>query len=448
MLIEFNIGNFLSFYEIQSFHLQAASIRPKFAESDKDNSFKINEQLSLLKSKAVYGANASGKSNLVRAFKAMCAIVQDCLKNDQILSQQITPFLLQEDPYQQATFFQLTFIEQDMQYRYGFEATQQIIQSEWLFGKPTNQENTRERYYFKREGQEIKINNDQFKEGKQFINYGSQEAPLLKENTLFLSVVAAFNGKIAQQVYRYLTEKIQTISGLVESNFIDRLHKKLADQNFETQLKKLIQAVDPTIQRFEIKPIKVNIKALPNVKLGGAKDHFEMKEVILYRNRFNSADEKNELIPMLLSMDEAEGTRKIFGLSPTIFDTFEKGGVLIIDEFDAKLHPNLTRKIVELFHSTKTNPNHAQLIFITHDSNLLTPELLRRDQITFIDKNQFGASELSTLVEFKGVRNNAPFEKDYLLGKYSGVPNNLNILEEAFENYVSNAQKDKGNRSI
>ncbi len=98
---------------------------------------------------------------------------------------------------------------------------------------------------------------------------------------------------------------------------------------------------------------------------------------------------------------------------------------------------------MELFHNPATNPRNAQLIFITHDSNLLEASLLRRDQVAFVKKNKFGASELYSLVEFKGVRNTASFEKEYLMGKYGAVPNNLNVVEEAVENYLTNAETNE-----
>jgi AAA15 family ATPase/GTPase len=109
---------------------------------------------------------------------------------------------------------------------------------------------------------------------------------------------------------------------------------------------------------------------------------------------------------------------------------------MLVDEFDARLHPNLSRKIIELFHSPDTNPHNAQLVFVSHDSNLLDARLLRRDQIAFTKKDKTGATELYSLAEFKGVRNDSSFEKDYLMGKYNAVPHNLTALERAIENFV------------
>ena len=110
------------------------------------------------------------------------------------------------------------------------------------------------------------------------------------------------------------------------------------------------------------------------------------------------------------------------------------GNTLVIDEFDARLHPNLTKKIVQIFNSIRTNPKGAQLIFVTHDSNLLNANVLRRDQICFVDKDKLGVSSLRTLVEFKGVRNDASFEKAYLNGEYGAVPF-LNRFEQIFEKH-------------
>jgi hypothetical protein len=117
---------------------------------------------------------------------------------------------------------------------------------------------------------------------------------------------------------------------------------------------------------------------------------------------------------------ESEGTKKMFEISPAIFQSLEQGSVLIIDEFDARFHPLLSRKIVELFNSPSNLA--AQFIFATHDTNLLSPQLLRRDQICFVEKDKQGASHFYSLADFKGVRNDASYEKDYIAGRYGAIP--------------------------
>jgi AAA15 family ATPase/GTPase len=119
---------------------------------------------------------------------------------------------------------------------------------------------------------------------------------------------------------------------------------------------------------------------------------------------------------------ESDGTKKIFALSAPILDTLQRGEVLVIDELDARLHPLMTRNIIELFNSQKTNPKNAQLIFTTHDINLLSYKFLRRDQIWFTEKNHQGATDLYSLVEFADINNNDTFEKDYIQGRYGAIP--------------------------
>ena len=121
-----------------------------------------------------------------------------------------------------------------------------------------------------------------------------------------------------------------------------------------------------------------------------------------------------------MGINESEGTQKLFELSPYIYDAIREQEVIVVDEFDARFHLLLTRKIVELFNSTENQG--AQLIFTTHDTNLLSSNLLRRDQIEFVEKDRFGASHLYSLVEFKGIRKTASFEKDYIQGKYGAIP--------------------------
>jgi len=117
---------------------------------------------------------------------------------------------------------------------------------------------------------------------------------------------------------------------------------------------------------------------------------------------------------------ESEGTRKLFELSPIIYDAITNERPLVIDEFDARFHPLLTKKILELFNSEANKG--SQLIFVTHDTNLLSSSIMRKDQIDFVEKDKYGASHLYSLVQFKGIRNSASFEKDYIQGKYGAIP--------------------------
>ena len=144
------------------------------------------------------------------------------------------------------------------------------------------------------------------------------------------------------------------------------------------------------------------------------------KLLISLRKKYNENLEVEESESFSFRMHESEGTLKLFELSPFIYEALKEGRPIIIDEFDARFHPLLTKKILELFNSNQNSK--SQLLFTTHDTNLLSADLLRRDQIEFVEKDKYGASHLYSLVQFKGIRNNASFEKDYIQGKYGAIP--------------------------
>lgn len=416
MLVEFSVGNFWSFKEIQTLQMRAAKISSKNPKLDEDNVMVVDEQLSLLKSKAVFGANGSGKSNLVRAMQIVFYVLAECLKDMNTLKRLI-PYLLDDNNKEKPSFFQIVFIFERTIFRYGFEANSKIIHSEWLFGRSLeNYSSVKERKYFVREGMNVKVNESIFKEAKPFAKANPNEVPLYRDNVLFLAVLSAWNVKLALQIFDHFQKDIMPISNAVYENTKDTFLISMLSAQFQSKINTFIKSVDPTITG--VQAIKSPQGSIIDVAIIRASETDSTKQEMFF-----------------LSSQEAEGTKKIFEISPFIFLALERGYFLVIDEFDSKLHPQLTRKIVELFHSPSTNPHNAQLVFITHDTNLLDPQLLRRDQISFAQKDKNGATELYSLVEFKGVRNDASFEKDYLQGKYRAVPTNLNQLEALFENH-------------
>ncbi|MDX1906239.1 MAG: ATP-binding protein [Bacteroidia bacterium] len=442
MIVEFSTGNSYSFQPVQALPLQAAPIRSRYPGLDTENIFQISPGQSLLKSKAIYGANASGKSNLIKSLVAMLTIIRDCLKNEQVLEQQIRPFALRDDTLTQPSFFQIILVLDGTQYRYGFEATQYEIISEWLYAKPLDAVGqVRERKYFTREGMEVSVNEAHYKEGSRLLRMDPKTPPLYRDDTLFLAVVAAFNGPLTSQILAFFRQGITVVSGLHDAGLQQHAIQAMQTASFQEKVTTLLQAIDPTIQRLERVELDITAETAHS-DISALLHQWQERgtktgDIAVYRTQYGTDDRKRGEAPLLMSQQEAEGTKKLFALSPYIFSTLERGDLLVIDEFDARMHPNLTRKVVELFHSSETNPRNAQLIFVTHDSNLLDAKLLRRDQISFARKDNRGATELYSLAEFKGVRNDASFEKDYLLGRYDAVPVNLHLLEEAVETYVT-----------
>ncbi len=168
-----------------------------------------------------------------------------------------------------------------------------------------------------------------------------------------------------------------------------------------------------------IQPVCLNTRL--TYQSGKLKDIQPIAIVSTLHRRYDGDPPGGSLAVLDLDTHESEGTKKLFALAGPILKVLRDGSVFIIDELDARLHPLLTEAIIRLFNSNETNPNNAQLVFTTHDTNLLTNKLFRRDQIWFTEKNKVGATDLYSLAEFK-VRNDASYEKDYIAGRYGAIP--------------------------
>ena len=414
-LQEFSFGNFRSFKDINTLNLAPAKVTSKTNSLDISNIIH-NENQSFLKSKAIYGANASGKSNLVKAIVVFLNIIEKSVRDTKVLNM-VDNFMLSTETEEEPTFFQIVFWVDNIKYRYGFETTDKEIMSEWLFGTPK----IRELPYFVREGKNIiQIDKTNFKEGHKVRNLLSdKENEIFRNNSLFLSTLASFGfSKLSKKLIDELTS-IQVVNGLGYSELYDYARDALSDEEKKKYILKLLKVADIGIEDiFEYdfphdaipKEADDEIKAALN----------ESKFLISARKKFDDNSKQVGIEPMIFQRHESEGTIKLFELSPLIYRTFKDKTVLFIDEFDARFHPLLTQKIVELFNSKENDG--AQLIFTTHDTNLLNANLLRRDQVDFVEKDKYGASHTFSLVEFKGTRKDTLFEKNYIEGKYGAIP--------------------------
>lgn len=415
MIEEFSFGNFCSFKDIQTLNLTAAKIKSKNTELDDINVFPVNNDLSLLKAKAIYGANASGKSNAIQALVSFIRIIRDSVKEEKILGL-IESFQLSTETEKHPAFFQLIFRIDKTRYRYGFEADDKSIKSEWLFSTP----NKREQPLFIREGNLIvDINKTHFEDGilyqKLFENSKDQ---IFTETSLFLTHLSSVGiGKLSKQIVKTISS-ISIISGLG-----DRVMYGIAGDSLNDSIKKkfilnFLKNADTGIDNLDT--VEISNENLPGNLEFVKEDLNKGKIIVSTRTKYNEDLKPEGTSNFSFSMQESEGTKKMFELSPFIYRSLREGTPLLIDEFDARFHPLLTKKIVELYNSIENKT--AQLIFTTHDTNLLSSDLLRRDQIDFVEKDKYGASHLYTLVEIKGVRNDASFEKDYIQGKYGAIP--------------------------
>ena len=400
MLIEFTVGNFKSFREKTTFSMIAANLTSEDPSLDRDNIIPIKKNFSLLKAAALYGANASGKSNFGLALRFMRQMVLDASQwNSTPAAFGVEPFLLDTHSKDQPSFFEIVFLLNGQQFRYGFEVDMSHVISEWLFHVPK----TKEVALFLREEQEITVKSG-FKEGKGLELRTRKEA-------LFLSIAALLNGHIAQQILGWLGGFI-VATGLTDELFrdftIDHLQKENERKNIVGFLKAFDLGFDDLV-----------LKAASEEKEDSQRSP-QRSIIVTHRIKDDGGNVVAEQ-SFDANNQESQGTQKMIALAGPLLGILEYGQPIFIDELDARLHPLITRRIIEIFQSPLTNPKGAQLIFSTHDANLLDKRLFRRDQIWFTEKDREGSTHLTSLVEYK-VRNDAAYEKNYLEGRYGAIP--------------------------
>ena len=417
MLLSFTVGNFRSFKESKTFSMKAASIQEHKDFVRESNNAK------LLPVAAVYGANSSGKSNLLSALKTMKTVLLSSVKTNPTEKLKTDTFKLDEEYTQKPTLFDVVFSTNGTTYRYGFEYTETSITGEWLY----TLNNDREKNLFIRNSEGIGVTKD-FPEGKD-----KEEATA--ENRLFLSLVAQLNGKTSLAVMKWF-EDLRIISGVYDSSFKDYSFKYLFADNPQSQLAQtFVNSMDlgfTSLRKDESKEKEYDLSNTNNKNiLDRVFEKYMLNwpalkiqtghKVLRKDGSFTEAFFPNDEM-------ESEGTKKIINMSGPIVDSIINGGIIVVDEFDAKLHPLLTKKIIDIFNSPETNPYNAQLIFATHDTNLLSNKIFRRDQIWFAEKNREEESTdiypLSEIKEQNGdkIRNDRVYEKDYINGKYGAIP--------------------------
>ncbi|MBI4649787.1 ATP-binding protein [Candidatus Desantisbacteria bacterium] len=416
MLLQFKVGNFLSFNDPVTFSMVASSIK-----EHKDTNVFVEKKINLLKSAAIYGANASGKSNLIKALSFMKRFVFISSKEMQATEKiKVINFKLSTETENKPSFFEIIFIYEDIIYKYGFEVDSDTVRKEWLFQTKAG----REAKLFTRENSDFEIGS-YFNEGKGLENK-------TRNNALFLSVVAQFNGEFSTKIIKWF-EKLKIISGLDDEGYKGFSIDKIKDLEFKNKILNFLKIADFSIEDLSLNEIKINKENLPKDMPEEFKAMLLKKEGDLISVEIQTFHKKYDLSKKFFSLEkfdlddeESEGTKKFFAISAPIINTLWKGHTLIIDELDSRLHPVLTQHIIKLFNSSDINISNAQIIFASHDTNLLNKEFLRRDQIWFTEKDKYGATNLYSLVDYKleknKIRNDALYSKNYILGKYGAIP--------------------------
>lgn len=400
MILEFSIKNFLSFKKKATFSMIADTLKGL-----DDNYITIGDK-KILKSAAIYGANASGKSNLFSVLSLVVMMLRTSNNYDINAQLPIVPFKFQKKSTVEPSEFEIKFILDEIRYVYGFVADCNKIYEEYLYYYP----NGRETKIFDR----TNVNS---------YSYTQKDERILKEienknaqNKFFLATATNWNYTKTKPVYDFLTNRINICNNL-------EALKNMAYQEYEANSKDLKKFAIDFLQKadFNIEDYQISKVDVPQEFLNGLPD-FMLKTLPekpkVYQVLFKHKNSDN-----YLSIDEESlGTQIIFAFIPFLADTLQNKKILMIDELDKSLHPFLVQYIVEAFNEPEINKYGSQLIFNTHDTNLLDLNLLRRDQIWFTEKNnETGESELYPLSDFS-VRKQENVEKGYMLGRYGAVP--------------------------
>ena len=422
MILEFTVENYRSFYGKKTLVLEADKALKECSET---NLFACSKHI-LLRTLALYGANSSGKSNLVSAMYTMarCILLSVRLNDNEEL--EYDPFLLLTDN-ERPTMFEVIFLKGEYCYRYGFRYNLERIIDEWLFRKTTPR--SKEQMMFVRNEEGICVEEKNFPEG---IGYEEK----INDNRLFLSLCQQLGGEISRQVLSWFQSDFNVISGLNNQQYRSYsklfFHKKEQSSVDALEFFQKLRLGFNSILTHEEEPnipsdLTIELRAMFQKEIQGKKS-IELDSV------HNIYSDKGKVVSSVnFSFDEREssGTNKLFDLSGPIFDTLYTGATLVIDELDAKMHPLISQYIIELFNNPETNPKNAQLIFTTHDTHLLSQKILRRDQIWFTEKDSQEQTDLYSLMDIvlpdgTKPRNDANYERNYIAGRYGAIPYILN----------------------
>jgi uncharacterized protein len=419
MLLQFSVSNFRSFKDEQFITMIPAKVK-----GHGGNIAHVASGLDVLRSAVIYGANASGKSNFVKALGALKSLVLSSSDNKPGEPfKEYEPFKLTRTSENTPTCFKIDVLIKSVQYHYEVSFTHHEVKHEKLTYYPQG----REARLFERKYQEFSFG-QYFRGPKKYLQQ------ITAPNQLFLSKAATNNVEELAKVSLFFSTKFSAIS--LSGDILDKALNMtttvtLANDNsgFAKKIRKLFSILDTGIRDFQIQDVHPEMQT-PNFSKYKVKTVHSLPE--------EGGDALFDL------EDESTGTQKLFWMAGLILSMLEEGGIFILDELERSLHPHISRFIISLFNDPKINKNNAQLIASTHDVTLLSEEnKLRRDQIWIVEKNEQGASELFSLADMKGVRDNVPFEKWYLSGRFGGVPN-IESLQLEFD-YFDEKKENKTN---
>lgn len=416
MLIEMSVTNFRSFRERQTLSLVATSSK----ELARTNTFHtgIKNLPSLLRALAIYGPNAAGKTNLIRAALAMQQIVIASAASGQVGQQLgVQPFALTRATRQAPSEFEVHFIQDSIRYQYGFAVTATRVVREWLTAYP----NGRPQNWFLRT-QDVRSDKTQWTISAKLKGPQKVWRDATRPNALFLSTAVQLNNLQLKPVFDWFQEQMVVVIPGIELNPY-LTYNLFSDQTGKEKVLEFLNAADLRMKDIMVKREPLNLApqmGSPPALRGHIIATGPGKLESFSATAFHQATDGKELVPLDMT-EESHGTQQLFRSTGGFIKVLSTGAVAFIDEIDGSLHPKIVRFLVELFQNPKVNKLNAQLIFSTHDTSILTNDLLRRDQIWFVEREKSEKTNLYPLSDFKG-RQDEAFEKNYLKGRYGALP--------------------------
>ena len=414
MLIEFSVANFRSLRETQTFSLAKAK-GDELLESNTFGTTAFNS-FELLRSAAIYGPNASGKSNFLLALRTMRKVVLESatgLQRGDPLP--VTPFRLDPVTAGQPSDFEVSFIVDQVRYQYGFSASAERIHEEWLLAYPKGRP---QRWFGRawdaqRGGYDWEIGNNLSGE-KQLWQKST------RDNALFLSTAVQLNSEQLQPIYDWFKKTLRTTQ---LGGWSPTFSASLCEQSEKQQVMDFLRAADLNIDDIQVEKQTFDAQALPDdmpesLRVAIASD-MKDKQVVRVKTVHKGSDGEAVVFDLV---DESDGTQKLFAFAGPWIDALANGYVLFIDELHDNLHPRLVQFLVQLFHNGETNRHNAQLVFTTHETSILDQDVFRRDQIWFCEKTGEQATSLYPLTDFSPRKGRENLELSYLSGRYGAMP--------------------------
>ena len=405
MFIQFSFKNFKSFKDESILDMTASSIR-----EHPYNLIGNSSNQKYIKVAAIYGANASGKSNVLEAFKFMSSYAINSLKygeDDEKLERELVlpRFLFNDSSKNQQSEFEVIFSVGNIEYQYGFILDNRKIYYEWLYSNRINS---------KKKDKLFERSNNKVEFGEKMANAEIFKGSV-EDRTLFLSLTAKTKIGVSKKILQWFRETYVINFGDIqfESLASRRVSPEIIiNETYKNKLQEFLVAIDSGIKGIKVEVVE---------STGNSK---EKKCKLLSIHEMEETEKKMETSFLI----ESSGTQKMLLLFDFFWAAMQSGSLLFIDELNAKLHPLLVRYIINMFHDPLSNKNNAQLIYTTHDIFTLSKETFRRDEIWFTEKSSKGVSKLYSLVEYKlddtdgKVRNDALFFKEYMNGRYGAIP--------------------------